>query len=505
MNVTEIKHGAILSYLLIIANSFYGLFFTPFLITCLGESEYGVYKLIGSFIGALAILDLGIGSTMFRYIAKFNSEHDKDGINNFTAMGIIEASVLTIVIIIVSCRMYYYVDSLFSNSLTLIELNKAKELFFLFVIVLVLSVFEKVFFGVISASERFTFANSTRLFHVVLKIILVYLILSKFTDSAFLLYIDIIITLIILLFEYLFVIKKIGISIKLNKWDMKLFMSSSKYTLLMFIQSIVAQFNGNLDNMVIGAYVGAATVAVYSVGLQLYNMFEQFAIAFSDLMLPTISQQISKGENNTCLEDTVIKIGRLEFSILGGVLGGFIIIGREFIELWLGPDFLVAWIVGLILMVPTTIPLIQNVCLSILRVQNKLMFRTIMVTLMAIFNFFITVFGVKLYGPLAACIGTAISLIIANVIAMNIYYVKIIKLDILRIFRHVMSKIWVCCIVSSLFLYLVNSVIYGTWLTWMFKFCVFIIIYLGLLFVYGFNKNEKKVIFGKFVNLTRES
>ena len=58
MNTKQIKAGAVFSYLLILTNTFYGLFFVPFLISRLGQGEYGVYKIIASLIGSVTILDL---------------------------------------------------------------------------------------------------------------------------------------------------------------------------------------------------------------------------------------------------------------------------------------------------------------------------------------------------------------------------------------------------------------------------------------------------------------
>ena len=154
-------------------------------------------------------------------------------------------------------------------------------------------------------------------------------------------------------------------------------------------------------------------------------MYEQLACAFSDLMLPTVSKQIAIGATNKELEDTVIKVGRIEFAVLGAALTGYVIIGNEFIYLWMGEGYSLAWIVGLVLMIPSTIPLVQNVCLSILHAKNKIAFRAYSVSAMAIFNLIITIIGVKVYGAIAACIGTAIGLIGANIIAMNYYYIKI--------------------------------------------------------------------------------
>lgn len=497
MKTKEIKAGAIFSYLLIIANTVYGLLFTPFLVSSLGDGEYGVYKIIGSLIGSITVLDLGIGSTMLRYIAKFNAEDDRKSMSNFAAMGFIQAGALSAFMMLVCGILYFFLDDLYAGALNAAELSKAKILFLLFIVILVLNTIEKVVFGIIAGCEHFALANSLKLFAILTKMILGYAILSRWANSVYLLLIEIMIVMATIMIQAVYIRKKIGLKIKFDHWDTILFKQSFTYTILMFLQSIAVQFNGNLDNMVIGSYIGAAAVTVYSIGLQLYNMYEQFAMAFSDLMLPMVSKQVAEGASSYELENTVIKVGRLEFAALGAALCGYIVIGREFITLWLGESYLFAWAVGLILMIPTTIPLIQNVCLSILRAKNKMKFRTIAVCAMAVFNFVFTVFGVPKYGAIAACIGTAIGLIGANIIAMNIYYVKVIHLNIFRIFKGVLSRTWICCLVAGAALMLADTFLKGGWLVWGMKVIIFCVIYGIMLLVYGFNQTEKELLLGR--------
>ena len=504
MNTKQIKAGAILSYILIIVNTLYGLIFTPFLIKVLGDGQYGVYKIVASLTSSVTILDLGIGSTILRYISKHNAEKNKQAIENFSAMGVIQAGVLSAGMLIICVVVYLFIDKLYGSSLTFEELIKAKELFRLFAIILILNTFEKVVFNIISGCEHYAFSNSLKLIRIILKVVLAVLLLSRFSNSALLLWIDIGTIILTILLQLFFVRKKMQLKIRLTKWDWAVFKQSFRYTILMFIQSIATQINGNLDNVVIGAFNGANAVAIYSIGLQLYAMYEQFALAFSDLMLPTVSKQIADGADNEALENTVIKVGRFEFVMLGGALCGFAILGKEFITLWLGVDYHFAWTVGLVLMIPTTVPLIQNVCLSILRAKNKMGFRTIVVTCMAVLNLLITVVGVKYYGPIAACIGTAIGLIFANIIAMNVYYVKVLKLNVFRIFKGVLHKTLFCCIISSIALLLANHFIVGaTWGLFIIKALIFCIVYFLTLVAFGFNSSEKEVLFGKLRRFTQ--
>lgn len=73
----QVKIGVMLSYVLIILNTVYGLLITPYMIGQLGTSEYGVYKTISSLSSSLMVLDLGIGSTVMRFVAKYRAIKDE--------------------------------------------------------------------------------------------------------------------------------------------------------------------------------------------------------------------------------------------------------------------------------------------------------------------------------------------------------------------------------------------------------------------------------------------
>lgn len=52
------KMGAVLSYVNIFLSILVGLVYTPIMLRLLGQSEYGLYSLIGSFVSYLSVLIL---------------------------------------------------------------------------------------------------------------------------------------------------------------------------------------------------------------------------------------------------------------------------------------------------------------------------------------------------------------------------------------------------------------------------------------------------------------
>ena len=63
----------------ILVTNVVGLLLTPFIIKSLGDSEYGLYTLVGSFIAYFSLMDLGLNNTVIRFVAKYRTQKDKKG------------------------------------------------------------------------------------------------------------------------------------------------------------------------------------------------------------------------------------------------------------------------------------------------------------------------------------------------------------------------------------------------------------------------------------------
>lgn len=71
------KIGVVINYIILALNIVIGLVYTPFLISKLGDGQYGVYSLAGSLVSFVTLLDLGFGQTLVRYISKARATGDK--------------------------------------------------------------------------------------------------------------------------------------------------------------------------------------------------------------------------------------------------------------------------------------------------------------------------------------------------------------------------------------------------------------------------------------------
>lgn len=496
MRNKQLKLGAVFSYALIILNALYGFLITPYIIGQLGEVEYGVYKTIASLSSALMVLDIGIGGTVLRYVASYRAKNEEKKIPNFLFMMMVQAFSLCVLVGIVGVIICLSIGSIYSGTMDSSQVEKARQLFSIMFINVGFHIIENVINGIISGYNRFAFGNGLKLVRLMFRIALIYGLLRVIPDSVVIVLTDLSITIIFLLIEILYIHFKLGVRIRFTKWEKSVFVESGKYTLLMFLSSIAAQVNNNLDNVVIGSILGPNIVTIYSMGLLIFSTYEHLSTSVSGVMLPTVSKIIEESNASGRLERLIVKIGRVQFVLLGGAVAGFFCTGKDFIRLWLGAAFDDVYVITLILMVPSLFELCVNVCLAILRAKNKLVFRTVVLFLCTILNACITIILVKYWSYIGAAFGTATSFILGSLIIMNIYYYRVMGLNMLRIYSSIIGRIWICLIVAAIPTFVLSQFYYGRWIWFVLKVVVFVVVYTVMLVLFGLERSEVQNIPG---------
>lgn len=473
--------GALLSYILIFLSTAYGLVVTPFILKKVGSADYGVYQTVAGLSAFLAVLDLGFSGTVQRFIAKFNAEKNRTKINEYLGMALIQTLVVSGVFLAVGSGVFFMIDPVYSSEFTPAELQLTKQLYWILLANIGLTFFDNVLFGVIAGHNEFGFANGLKILLLLGKTAAIYIFLPIFNSVIVVVAIQAFMTALTLVAYYLFIRCKLQVRFVFGKWDKALFWSSFGYTMLLFLQSLVIQFNGNVDKYVIGAVQGPELVAVYSFAITIYNMYEQLSFSISGVMLPTVTNRIHEGATSRDLEDLVIRVGKIQFLLLGAILCGFVVLGKEFFAAWLGAGYEDCYLLALILMVPVTIPLIQNVCISILRAKNLMGFRTISLVYSAAVNLVVTLVGTILFGYFAAAVGTALSTVIGSIISMNIYYKRKLGMNVFRMFfltvRNAVPALLCATAATFAAKYLIYARLAAGWLPFFLCGAVFVAVY----------------------------
>ena len=438
-NSNERKRGAILSYLSIILSTVVQLVYTPLLIRMLGQSEYGLYSLVSSVIGYLTVLDLGFGNAIVVFTAKYraNKEYDKE--KKLHGMFLVIFCVIGLIAGLLGLLLYFNVLLLFGKTMTDIELHKAKIMMLILSFNLAITFPFSIYSSIITAYEKFTFHKVMSILNTILKPVLMIPLLFLGYKSITMTVVITVVNIIVLLSNYFYCKKKLGVNIKFMGFDKKLFKTIFSYSFFIFLGVIVDKVNWSVDQFVLGAVSGTIAVSLYSVASQINTLFVNLSGAMSGVLLPKISKMIAKKASDKEMTNEFIKVGRIQYLIIFLMVSGFTLFGKEFIMAWAGKDFVTSYYIAVILILPLCVPLIQNLGISIMQAKNMHKFRSILLALIAIANIFISIPLAKAYGGIGSAIGTSLSLIIGNIIILNIYYHKKVGINVIEFWKSIIK------------------------------------------------------------------
>lgn len=439
---TERKAGAILSYVQIFLQIIIGIIYAPIMIRLLGQSEYGLYNTVASTISMLSILSLGFNSSYIRFYSRYSRTNDQSSINKLNGLFIIIFTVIGIIGFICGLFLTTSLNLVFSNGLASGEYDTARVLMLLLTINLAISFPMSVFATIISAHEKFVFLKLLNMLKTVLSPLLNIPLLLLGYGSIGLVAMSLLLTIITDIIFFVYVVRVLKQGFIFHGFESGLYKSLFNFTIFIALNLIVDEINTNMDKVLLARYVGTISVAVYSVGFTLYNYYKLFSTSISGvftLMIHSVQErQISDKEKYNLFTGIFIRVGRLQFLLLALVLSGLIFFGKAFIAFWAGEGYEDSYWVCIIMAISATIPLIQNIGIEIQRAQNKHQFRTIVYTCMAVINLCATITLCQIFGAIGAVIGTAVSLVLANGFAMNIFYHRVCHIDIPQFWKNIL-------------------------------------------------------------------
>lgn len=509
MKLSQLKIGSLLSYIQMGVSIVINLIYTPIMIKCLGQSEYGLYQTVSSTISMLSILSLGFNASYIRYFSKYKNNNEKNEIYKLNGLFLLIFLFIGVIAFVCGLFITINLNLVFSDGLSFSEYVIAKKLMFILTINLTLMFPMSVFQNIISAYERFIALKLLGMIKTIFSPLLCIPLLLLGYKSIALVSVTLIISIITDSLYIYYVLKVLESKFVFHGFNKNILKDIVIYTSFIAINLIVDQINMNIDKIIIARYRGAIEVGVYSVGFTLYQLYQNFSSAISGVFTPRIHAIVNKNTNNKkeqskLLTTLFIKVGRIQFLILGLISTGIIIFGYSFIvKLWAGAGFENSYLVAILLIIPSSIALIQNLGIEMQRALNKHQYRSIIYLLMAIINLFLSIILCQLYGAVGSAIGTSISLIVANGFIMNVIYYKICHIDVILFWKNIlrMSLGLICPIFVGVILN--KTIVINGYFTFILCIIIYTLVYIISMWLISMNKYEKKLILKPLNNIAR--
>ena len=488
------KIGIFISYLNILLQSIIGFAYVPLLLHYIGKSEYGLYQLIGSFIAYFGIMDFGLTAAVIRFYAKYKALGDRVGMENVIALAMRAYAVITAVLLVIGSVFYFCLDKIFAESMTVAEISSAKQLFLLLLINIVLTISTMVFRAVINAHEKFLFLKGLETIQLVMQPLMIILVLRQYPYALSVAAVQTVLNIFLIGARIYYCFCKLDVSIKYHFWDAELFAGFKRLALSVFVVTLIDQVFFKTNQVILGVISGTSAVAVYSISSLIYMNYMALSTAISGVYLPHITEMIAKQEPVQKLSALFIQIGRWQYYLLALVASGFVIFGRQFISIWAGKGFEDAYFITLLIIIPFTIDLIQNIGLSIMQAQNRYDFRAKVYFCMGIFNLALAIpLGMR-FGGIGCAFATGLSMFIGNGLVMNWYYARVTGLAIKEFWRQI-GRITFGVVCLCVACYFINDICYsGNKLLFVGKILLYTLCYGVVVYKSSMNEEEKRKI-----------
>lgn len=494
MKANQLRAGVVLSYLSIAVGILISVIYTPAMLRLLGQNEYGIYSLASSVTSYLSLFSLGFSNAYIRYFMRFAVKSDNRGIARLNGMFVSIFTVLGVLALVCGMILACKADVLFAETMSAEEIHRVRIIMAVMTANMAVSLPMSVFTSYISVCEKYIFLKAAGIIRSVISPLLTLPVLIIGGGSIGMAVISASLSVLTDSVYGIYCIKKLDMEFSFGRFDTGLLKEIWIFSSFIFLNMITDQINWNTDKFLLGTIKSTAATAIYAVASQLNTYYLQFSQAISSVFIPRVNRIIAESDDNNQLTDLFTRVGRAQFMVLALILSGFVIFGYDFIMLWAGEGYEQSYLVALFLLVPVTIPSVQNLGLNIQQAKNKHKFRSVVYFAIAICNVAVSIPLCGRYGAVGAAAGTAFALFVGNGIAMNIYYHRAIGLDILYFWKKIVSIIPAVAVTCLFGAGLHRLMMPMGWRSLFVCGMLYCMVYGACIWCFGMNKDEKTTI-----------
>jgi len=385
-----------------------GFFLTPYIIRHLGDDAFGLWILIFSVTGYYGLFDLGIRSSIIRYVAKYSATEQHDEMNRLinTAMlsygGIGAVAMLITLLATYYIRMFHsiHTDSIMTARWLLLLVGSSVSLGFPL----------GVFSGILEGLQRFYLLYIVNITSTLLRALLIVFALRRGGGLLAVAFVTVSLPLLNQMVNAVAAFRLLRIRLGLKYVKRSTLKLIAGYSSTTFIIIIGGRLRFKTDALVIGTFVSAAAITYFTIGSRLVDYASEVVSSLAQIFIPMSSQSQAKGDLDALRKIFVVGNRACAF-IIFPITVTFTILGKSLIEAWVGPKYVAtSYPVLLVLLYPTTLMLAQSASGRTLWGMAKHRTWAWVVLAEGISNLALSVILVRPYGILGDAIGTAIPL-----------------------------------------------------------------------------------------------
>ena len=403
-----------------------GLFLSPFLLHWLGDTAFGIWVLIFSITGYYGLFDLGIRSSVVRYVSKFTATDDIEDLAKLINTSLFTYSCIGVFSLLVTVFLSFYVDHIFKIPP---EFHSTARWLLLMVGASVGIGFPLgVVGGYLDGLQRFYINNWANIAGDIARLVLIILAVRHGRGLLTIAAITVLLPIVLYVIRGIIAYRILPVPFGFRYVDRATFRTMANYSGVTLIIMVATQLKFKTDNLVIGTMISAAAVTYFSIGARIVSYAQQMVMALAQNFLPLASQSEATGNTNR-LRKVFLAGNRVCAFTAFPITVTLLILGRSVIEVWVGKRYVAtSYSVLVILIIPATLMWAQAASGRVLFGISKHHTWAFVTLGEGIANLVLSIILVRFYGILGDAFGTAIPLSCTMLFFMPRHLCK--KLDI---------------------------------------------------------------------------
>jgi O-antigen/teichoic acid export membrane protein len=404
-------------------------FLSPYVVHTLGNTAYGVWVLLGSLVGYMGLLDLGVRSAVMRYVARHHARVEDAEAGTVTSSAVVIFSIAGLIAITASVVIAVLLDRLFQVPPEL--LGVARVVVILGGLNVAVALVSGVFGGVVAALQRFDLNSILEIGIGAIRAVVIVLALGAGWGLLALSLIQLACTVARAAAQY-GMVRRLYPELRyrfqgLRRDEVRKIFSFSIYSSLLHISGALIF---SADSVVIGAFLPVATIAFFAIGATLTDYTRTVISSISQTITPRASALDGVGAGGE-LARVLLKAGAVASLVVLPITITFLVRGPSFIGLWMGPAYAgpsgqVLRVLAAALMLAAARQVVMSSMIGLNQHRQLVPFYI----LEGVLNLGLSVYWIRSWGILGVALGTAIPNVVTTVLIVPWVVQRVLRLPI---------------------------------------------------------------------------
>lgn len=432
-----------------------GVFLTPYILKRLGDDQYGIWLLIGAFVGYLGLADFGLKASFVKFVAEYHARGDQHGINGVFTTGLTVYSVLGFIILAIAYPSVGPILNFFTIPQGLED--QARFVLQMGIIVFMLGNIALVYQSMIDGLQRMDISTGISILLSICNLAGSVLVLELGFGIRGLavnqLITQVIGTALTRYFSHRFY-TELRFDLKSTRNYLSTFF---RYGLNLQVGNIAGLIRTHFDKLVVNRFIDAAHVTLYEIGSRFPLTLSHFPIVGLSPLIPASSElEIRRGR--LAVYEVFSKVSRYLAVVAVLLFMAATVTAQPLIDAWVGPGYDRSVVVMRILCIGYFFNTIAAPASHMVAGIGRPEFLRNAEGISLLLNVVLSILLIKQFGFYGAPIGTSIAMSVADVYCLWVFH-RFLERPLFPFLKNTFLKPVLCGLLAGLAAFAVSFIL----------------------------------------------